>query len=139
MLSAPACWATYGELNAELLSDPHAVSYRQWCVDAYAVQHPGEPNDQAIQSVAAHLLSLYATLELNAPRAASHQVINRVIARKGHYVWLTPPLSFTVTVRDVLANRGHLQDAAHQWASCAWHAWLPHHNQIKAWYSALFA
>src|SRR4051812_889276 len=100
MLSAPACWATYGELNAVLLSEAAAGSYRQWCVDAYAVQHPGEPNEQAIQSVAAHLLSLYTIIELNGLPAASHRVMNLVTSRKGHYGWLTPPASFTVTVQD---------------------------------------
>lgn len=138
MTSAPACWATYGELTAVLLSDPAATSYRQWCVDAFAVQHPGEPTEQAIQSVAAHLLSLYATLELNAPGAGSHRVINAVTARKGAYAWLTPPIAFTVTVGDVLASRDQLHDAAHKWARSAWDAWRPHHDQVKAWHSALF-
>jgi hypothetical protein len=31
--------------------------------DAYAAQHPGTPSPQAIQSVAVHLLALYAVLE----------------------------------------------------------------------------
>ena len=138
MLSAPACWAAYGELTAVLLSDAAAGSHRQWCVDAFAVQHPGEPNEQAIQSVAAHLLSLYAMLELKAPPAASHRVINRVTARKGDYFWLTPPDEFTVTARDVLADRAQLPDASHRWARSAWEAWGRHHDQIKSWYSVLF-
>jgi hypothetical protein len=138
MLSAPACWAMYGELNAVLLSDPAAASYRQSCVDAYAVQHPGEPNEQAIQSVAGHLLSLYATIELNAPGGVSHRVINRVTSRKGQYVWLTPPSAFAVTLREVLSNRDQLSDASHRWACAAWEAWRPHHDQIETWYSALF-
>lgn len=104
MLSAPACWAAYGELTAVLLGDAAAAPHRQWCVDAFAVQHPGEPNAQAIQSVAAHLLSLYVTLELKAPPAASHRVINRVTARKGDYRWLTPPDKFTVTVRETCSS-----------------------------------
>jgi hypothetical protein len=103
------------------------------------VQHPGEPNEQAIQSVAAHLLSLYAALELKAPPAASHRLINLVTARKGGYRWLTPPNTFSVTVRDVLANRAQLHDASHRWASKAWEAWGQHHDQVKSWYSELFA
>jgi len=138
MLSAPACWALYGDLNAVLLSDPAAASYRQWCVDAYAVQHPGEPNEHAIQSVAGHLLSLYATIELNAPVVASHHVINWATSHKGEYAWLTPPSAFAMTVRDVLANRHQLSDASHRWACAAWEAWRPHHDQIRMWYSAAF-
>jgi hypothetical protein len=57
----------FGELNALLLTNAAASEYRQWCVDAYAVQHPGEPSGQAIQSVSAHLVSLYATLVLRLP------------------------------------------------------------------------
>jgi uncharacterized protein DUF5946 len=52
MTAAPACRAMYGELNAWLLTDPTAGAFRQWRVDAYAVQHPGEQTEQAIQSVA---------------------------------------------------------------------------------------
>jgi hypothetical protein len=33
-------------------------------VDGYAVQHPGKPVRQAIQSVAVHLISLYYVLEV---------------------------------------------------------------------------
>jgi hypothetical protein len=138
MLSAPACWAMYGELVAVLFSDPAAASYRQWCVDAYAVQHPGEPNEQAIQSVAGHLLSLYATIELHAPAGASHRVLNRATSRKGEYAWLTPPSAFAMTVQDVLANRHQLSDASHRWACAAWEAWRPHHDQIRTWHSVLF-
>lgn len=139
MLSAPGCWGMYGRLTAELLSDPAAAGARQWCIDAYAVQHPGEPNQQAIQSVAAHLLSLYATIELHSPPAASHQVINRVTARKGHYIWLPPPVEFDLTVHDVLAHRDQLSHGSQQWARSAWDAWQSHHGQIETWYRRLFA
>jgi hypothetical protein len=39
MISAPACWGMYGALNA-VLSASAAEEYRQWWVDAYAVQTP---------------------------------------------------------------------------------------------------
>ena len=138
MLAAPACWAMFGELNALLLTDPAAAGCRQWCVDAYAVQHPGEPNDQAIQSVACHLLSLYSTLVLKMPLEKAPGIITRAAARKGHYRWLTPPSAHTMSVVDVLRDRQNLRDAARQWALAAWDAWRPHHEQIKVWHAELF-
>ncbi len=138
MIAAPACWAMFGELNARLLSDPAAAGCRQWYVDAYAVQHPGEPNDQAIQSVACHLLSLYSTLVLKMPVEKAPGIITRAAGRKGHYRWLPPPSAHTMTIVDVLRNRQHPGDAAHEWARAAWDAWRPHHEQIKTWHSDLF-
>jgi len=138
MLAAPACWAMFGELNALLLSDPAAAGCRQWCVDAYAVQHPGEPNEQAIQSVACHLMSLYSTLVLKMPVSKAPGIITRATARKGHYRWLSPPSAHTMTVADILRDRQNIGNAAHQWARAAWDAWRPHHEQVKLWHSELF-
>src|SRR4051812_1460015 len=63
MESSPACWATYGEVLALEYSNPaYAENYR-FGVDAYAVQHPGRPSPQSIQSVAVHLIRLCLLLE----------------------------------------------------------------------------
>ena len=138
MTAAPACWAIYGELNAHLLSNPDAAGYRQWCVDAYAVQHPGEPNEQAIQSVAAHLLSLYSTLVLEMPINKASRVISRVTSRKGRYRWLPPPSTHTMTIVYVVRNHHRLDEVAREWARAAWDAWRPHHEEVKTWHSDLF-
>jgi hypothetical protein len=138
MTSAPACWAIWGELNALLLSDPSTASYRQFCVDAYAVQHPGEQNRQAIQSVAAHLMSLYASVVLGLPVKSSHAAMGRAIAHKDRLQWMAPP-SFdgSRTVVDTWRDRDRLPDAAREWAADAWAAWRPHHDRIRAWYQEL--
>ena len=39
------------------------MAAHQLTVDAYAIQHPGKPSAQSIQSVCVHLISLYASLE----------------------------------------------------------------------------
>jgi hypothetical protein len=91
MTSAPGCWAKYGEVCAHHLSDPGAGHYRQWCADAYAVQHPGQPGPQAIQSVGGHLVSLLAQLELGLPLSRASALMERGIQLKGYFAWLTPP------------------------------------------------
>jgi hypothetical protein len=138
MISAPGCWALHGELSARLLGDPGAGRFRQLCVDAYAVQHPGTPSPQAIQSVAGHLISLYAQLELGLATEAAPGLLQRVTREKGQYHWLTPPsLANVRTIVYVLAELDRLPEAAHEWAADAWRAWAHAHEQVRAWYRRL--
>ena len=138
MTAAPGCWAMHGELSAHLLQDPHAILYRQLCVDAYAVQHPGSPNPQAIQSVAVHLLSLYAQLERGFSGPAAPGFIQRAVQRKHQYHWLPPPSFDGVrTLGHVLAHLDRPAIAAHEWATDAWQAWALHGQQVEQWYVQL--
>ena len=140
MTSSPGCWALNGEVAARHLADPAASSYRQLCVDAYAVQHPGVPGPQAIQSVGGHLVSLHAQVELGLPIARASAALERGIRRKGYFRWLTPP-SFhgALTVLFMAANLDDPASAARAWAESAWRAWAPHHAQVRAWYDDLSA
>ena len=135
MTSVPACWALWGELNAKLLSDSSTGSYRQQIVDAYAAQHPGIPGPQAIQSVAVHLMSLYAQLERGFPSDRIPGAIESVLRAKGAFQWLTPPsFAGALTVLDVAAAGGDLEIRGRDWARSVWQAWAPHHPQVKAWF-----
>lgn len=58
MTSAPGCWALFGELTAHIYGSATLPARCQLCVDAFAVQHPGSANPQAVASVAIHLQSL---------------------------------------------------------------------------------
>lgn len=62
MESSPSCWVAYGEVLARECSDPALMAAHRLTVDAYAVQHPGRPSPQSIQSVALHLISLCVVL-----------------------------------------------------------------------------
>lgn len=138
MTSAPGCWAAYGEVAAHFLTDTAAGAYRQLCVDAYAVQHPGQPGPQATQSVGVHLVSLLAQLELSLPVERSWAVLERGIQQKGFFTWLTPP-TFEAAYT-VLFMRTNLDDplwAAREWAVSAWRAWAAHHAHVRAWYDEL--
>jgi len=138
MTSAPGCWAQYGELCARNLSDPEASRYRQMCADTYAVQHPGRPGPQAVQSVGGHLVSLYAQLELGLPLSRTAALLERGTQRKGYFTWLTPPsCEGALTVLFMLANLHDPSRAAREWATSAWQAWSSHHPQIRAWHDDL--
>jgi hypothetical protein len=135
MTSAPGCWALWGELDARLLSDPGTASYRQQLVDAYAVQHPGTPGPQAIQSVAIHLMSLYAQLERGFPSDRIPGVIEPLLRAKGTFHWLAPPpFAGALTVVDIAASEHDLEVRGRTWARSAWQAWAAHHAQVKIWY-----
>ena len=136
MTSSPACWARYGELLGVLAVQPGAMESRLYCVDAFAVQHPGTPNPQAIQSMAVHLLNMYGYLvrglPVTPPRLAGH---------KGAFRWLNPPAKAAArTVRDVplSGDAGAIAAASRAWVEAAWAAWAEHHAQIAEWH-ALYA
>jgi hypothetical protein len=125
-------------MTLQLLSDAAAGAYRQLAVDAYAVQHPGQPGPQATQSVGGHLVSLYSQLEARQPIARAAAVLTRGIEQKGFFTWLTPP-SFEGG-HTILFMRDHLDNpalAAREWAQSAWRAWSAQHAQVRAWYDKL--
>ncbi|HVB31200.1 MAG TPA: DUF5946 family protein [Gemmatimonadaceae bacterium] len=131
MTSSPACWARYGELLGRLATRPDLQDVRQMCVDAYAVQHPGTPNPQAIQSVALHLLSMRRYLVEGLPATPL-----RVVGEKGSFVWLTPPAmrgECTVADMPIEGTVNVLRDAARFWVESTWTAWAPHHRQVAVW------
>ncbi len=133
MTSAPGCWERYGELLGVMAIDPALIPARIMAVDAYAAQHPGTPNPQAIQSVGVHLLNFYDYLVRGRPAQPP-----RFAGHKGAFVWLEPP-SFekSLTVRDmpIAGSREEINAAARAWAESVWNAWSARHAQIAAWYA----
>ncbi|MBS0457165.1 MAG: hypothetical protein JSS44_07545 [Proteobacteria bacterium] len=133
--SSPACWALYGEVLVREYQDPAHMAVHRLTVDAYAVQHPGRPGRQAMQSVGGHLLSMYAVLELG----SSHQDATGLIARAVKQVrfrWLEPPASMgPLTVTSVAQAAGAVEHclAVQRWAESAWQAWAAHHCTIRQW------
>jgi hypothetical protein len=134
MTSAPGCWARYGELLGALAIAPSLQLTRVMCVDAYAAQHPGTPNPQAIQSVALHLINMYGYLVRRRP-----VTIPKLAGHKGGFHWLTPPsFASARTVFDVPvgATGDAMTAAARAWVESVWTAWSPHHVQIESWSAA---
>ena len=135
MMSAPGCWERYGELLGTLAIDPAAGATRVLCVDAYATQHPGSPNPQAIQSVAIHLLNMYGYLVQHRQVGIPQKSVT-MHGHDGEFHWLEPPsFAQSRTVFDVPfdAPGDTIAKAARAWAESVWAAWSRHHAQIAAW------
>jgi hypothetical protein len=151
MDSSPACWAIFNALN-----DPeHPLEFAPFnalIVDAYAVQHPGVPSSQqAINSVAIHLMTLHGILERDfkidqamwlrqRPGRSSLRLGRRPgsIERHSRFHWLTPP-SFAncLTVAEVAAGetpheRSRIVEA---WVREVWTVWSEMHgDQVAVWF-----
>lgn len=144
MISAPACWRRYEELLDVLYRQPINQTALIMCVDTYAVQHPGTPNPQAIQSVAVHLLNMYGYLVRGRPVKVPQQNISERAfhsiappSLRGSY-WLDPPsFAGTLTVFDMpLAGTGDaIAEGARAWAESVWGAWGAHHARIAEWFT----
>ncbi len=136
VLSSPGCWSVYGVLLARDYSEYNYPAVHRLSVDAYAVQHPGQPNRQAIQSVAVHLIGLYYSLERGFTAAQVTKAIGRATQFSDRFAWLDPPASMgPITVVEA-ANANNLKEyqrIAKDWARSAWEAWAAHHAQIRKW------
>jgi hypothetical protein len=136
MESSPGCWAAYCEVLAREYSNPVYGRLHRLTVDAYAVQHPGQPNPQAIQSVAIHLVSLCLVLERGRPAEEARQALSIAAGRKGRYFRLSRPVVMgPITVADVRAAQSpeaHLA-CVRRWAESAWQAWTPHQGTVRMW------
>jgi len=141
MESSPGCWAAYGEVLAREYNNPVYGGANRLAVDAYAVQHPGRPSPQAIQSVALHLIRLCLLLEHGLNIARANDAALAVSQVKSKFVWLTPPQNRgDITVADVhlTTNAEEHVRLVRKWSSSAWAAWKSHHAQIEVWLPAGF-
>jgi len=140
MESSAACWARYGEILAREYSDPELMQEcHRLTTDTFAVQHPGRPSPQSIQSVAIHLIALHAVLDLGLSHEQTRALLSRA-ADNMQFQWLDRPANLgAVTVADVAragSNAEHIE-AVRSWANAAWQAWSPHHAQVRAWMERL--
>lgn len=140
MLAAPGCWAAYSVvLGGAALPDDVPEPHRSLTVDAYAVQHPGEPNAQAIQSVWVHLITLHLALERDWPPTRLVIIRRTAADATSTRPWLEPPPAMgAATAIDVAsAAEGDVADTVRAWVEGAWDAWKAHHEAVRARASAL--
>jgi hypothetical protein len=138
MESSPGCWAAFGQVLALEYSEASYARAHRLSVDAYAVQHPGRPSPQSVQSVALHLISLSLILEQGLDFSEATDAIRAAADAKGRFSWLTPPpLRGERTVADVLgsADGDDHRKRVRAWAASAWAAWAPHHSTVRSWLS----
>ena len=136
MESSPGCWAAYGEVLAREYSQPEFFRIHKFTVDAYAVQHPGQPSPQSIQSVALHLIRLCLMLEEGAGAERATAVMQKAAANKAAFHWLDPPSSRgEVTVANVHGAASPEEHASlvRAWAESAWNEWSSHHETVRGW------
>lgn len=133
--ASPSCWALYGEVLAREFSEPRLFDIHQMTVDAYAVQHPGEPERRSTQSVAVHLMTLALWIERDANPRAGTELHKRMVSQQ-EYVWLDPPRpngTLTIAhVHDTSTIEEH-RTAVREWASDVWRARERHHPTVWAW------
>lgn len=138
ILSAPGCWGRYGEVLAAELSEPARWPAHQLSVDAYAVQHPSNPDGRNRQSVAVHLVSLCLLVEQQLP--PERAPVLRAALLEGRRTSGFPgldPLPAPATHRTVVDVAGAPTPAEHvervrRWATSAWQAWDHHHDMVRA-------
>lgn len=138
MESTAGCWAAYGGVLARQYSDASYAAAGQLTADAFAVQHPGQPSAQSIQSVALHLMSLCLMLEREVSTSAATEFIRSAAQDKSRFVWLAPPEHFeAITVADVHAAQTATQhiELVRAWAVEAWRSWSAHHATVRKWLS----
>ena len=108
--ASPGCWQVYGEVLAREYGEYAYPPVHRLTVDAYAVQHPGNPGRRSSQSVAVHLMSLCLVLERGVEPAAATQAIRRHLSGRREFPWLSPPSTpGNITVLDV-RDAPHLAD-----------------------------
>jgi Family of unknown function (DUF5946) len=137
--SSPACWARYGELLAREYENPDYMAAHRLTVDTYAVQHPGKPSAQSVQSVAVHLISLHCVLEEGMAHRQATAFL-KVCADSGRFHWLNPPSpQYKLNVLHPLAAASAAEHTVkvREWASAAWEAWGAHHETIRKWVAKL--
>ncbi len=136
MESSPGCWAAYGKVLAREYGDPAYYRVHRLTVNAYAVQHPGQPSPQSIQSVAVHLISLHLTFEQGVAADQATAAMKAAAKTKGRFRWLEPPpASGEITTADVRragSASAHVE-MVWAWAEAAWAAWRPHHKTVRLW------
>lgn len=141
--ASPACWAIYTSLvnGGEPPLTPAASNVL--LTDAYAAQHPGVPSDQAIQSVAVHLLALYGVLKRGvAPENAlwlrQRPLREKRSSKRGRFAWLAPPsFAGSLTVADIVREPmpAGRTEKARAYVEQVWSLWSEQHLQtIASWY-----
>jgi hypothetical protein len=140
MLSAPGCWAVYGEILAREYGDFRLSKLHRLAVDAYAAQHPGVNVPAARRSVGVHLSRLCLYLELGWPMDGVNDAMPSIIAFKDKCAWLDPPsMVGTLTVLDVSqASTPEEHDiCVKSWAESVCKVWTPHHPTVRKWCTTL--
>jgi len=127
------CWELYGQILAKEYGEYNYPEHtHRLTVDTYAIQHPGQPSRQSIQSVNIHLISLYCVLVKNLSGGKATKTIGMVLGRNPSFEWLEPPVpNGQKTVIDVLRaeNQAKHETVVQEWAEDVFGCWYSKHQQ----------
>ncbi|WP_281251690.1 DUF5946 family protein [Erythrobacter donghaensis] len=133
MASSPGCWEAYTAVLAREYQDPLLFGRcHRLTVDAYAVQHPGDPGERrARQSFWIHGASLWTVLRLGRAHAEATAALKRLA--QGDFPAPPPPVGFAFTHADVLAApEAEHEQHVRAWAEAALAGCAPAHAQFAA-------
>lgn len=137
--ASPACWQIY----TTLLGGGYAIvggdRYGSLLVDAYAAQHPGIESPQARQSVAVHLITLWAILRAGADVEKAIDIRVRAVSvgkRTGGFQWLEPaPGSYPLTVAGLVSTQPVDASSIDLYVGGVFGAWMTSHEAaISNWH-----
>ena len=134
--SAPGCWMTFGELQAdEALRFGYPPDHRV-VVDSYVAQHPGDGSDlRDRRSVFVHLAGLCAVLEHGMHPPYATRLLGRVIRQHDDFPVLERakgPGQLTVLHMLDAADLADYERRARDWAAATWDSWSAQHELIRA-------
>ena len=137
--ASAACWHIYTTLLAGGYAVVGGDKYGSLLVDAYAAQHPGVDSPQARQSIAVHLITLWAILRAGADVEKAIDIRVRAVSvgkRTGGFEWLEPvPESYPLTVADLVASEPIDAASIDLLVVGVLGSWLINHeHDIKRWH-----
>jgi hypothetical protein len=141
--ASSACWEIFAALSNGNEPPLAPAPLNDLLRDAYAAQHPGTPSDQAIQSVAVHLLTLYGVLVRGvAPENALWIRLRGVrddsIPKHKRFAWLaSPSFAGKLTVADIITQPtpGARTELLARYIESVWMTWAHEHEKmISVWY-----
>lgn len=126
------CWDLYGQILAKEYGEyNYPQPTHRLTVDTYAVQHPGRPGEQSIQSVNVHLISLYLILEQGVDGETATKKMGEILSKEPRLEWLEPPMvNGQITVADVLkaTTQEEHERKVREWAEDVWSCWYSKHR-----------
>jgi len=137
--ASPACWQVYTTLVAGGYAIVGGGQYGSLLVDAYAAQHPGVESPQARQSVAVHLLTLWAILRAGADVEKAIDIRVRAVSigkRTGGFDWLQPaPESYPLTVAGLTSSTPINASSIDLFVGGVLGSWMANHEAaIRKWH-----
>jgi len=131
--ASQGCWDLYCQILAKEFGEYNYPELtHRLTVDTYAIQHPGKPFRQSIQSVNGHLVSLFFIFIKSLSGKEATKKIGEILAKEPKFEWLEPPVpNGQKTVIDVLTatNQEEHKKKVREWAADVWSFWYTKHGQ----------